>query len=65
MDEDQGLQGKGFPNFLRGNLHQGVIEELLWLLASKEIMSREQITVAATGAGVSLDLLEPLWRNDK
>jgi hypothetical protein len=30
----------GLPNFLRSNFHQGVIEELFWLVASKRLISR-------------------------
>mmetsp|Transcript_20888 Transcript_20888/g.48276 ORF Transcript_20888/g.48276 Transcript_20888/m.48276 type:complete len:713 (+) Transcript_20888:95-2233(+) len=59
-DEDETkTPGEGLPNFLKGSLHSGVVEELLWLIASKELIPREQIEVSASALGLSLDIVLP------
>lgn len=58
-EEEEGLKGTGLPNFLRGNMHQGVMEELVWLIASKELVPRKQLATSLTGAGIEMSSLVP------
>lgn len=58
-DTDEGADATGLPNFLRGHFHQGVVEELVYLLALKEILPMNKLETAAVGAGLTLRYLLP------
>mmetsp|Transcript_62143 Transcript_62143/g.142289 ORF Transcript_62143/g.142289 Transcript_62143/m.142289 type:complete len:345 (+) Transcript_62143:49-1083(+) len=49
----------GLPNFLRGNFHQGVIEELFYVVAAKRLISLDKLEAASVAAGLQLSRLVP------
>jgi U8 snoRNA-decapping enzyme len=58
-EDDEALESKGLPNFLRSNLHHGVVEELIWLVASKDLVSRKNLQLALSGSNMDMHTLVP------
>uniref|UniRef100_A0A7S4URW4 U8 snoRNA-decapping enzyme n=2 Tax=Guillardia theta TaxID=55529 RepID=A0A7S4URW4_GUITH len=59
-DADEfGADAAGMPNFLRGNFHQAVVEELLCLIARKRLISQAKLSSVAAATGIVLSQVLP------